>query len=126
MGTTPYRGKTIEYFASGSRFIRELGLNGSVLHERAAEGDKESLAAFEAFGTDFGHALMTVLYAFDPEMVVIGGSVAKAYRFWETAMRTKLKSFAYPHALKRITITPSEEAHIAILGAAALLLDAEA
>lgn len=126
MGIIPYRGKTIEYFASGSRFIRELGINGGVLHERALDGDPAALEAFAAFGADFGHALMTVLYAFDPEMVVIGGSVAKAYRFWEEALHLKLKSFAYPHALKRITITPSEEPHIAILGAAALLLDAEA
>ncbi len=124
IGTIPFRGHTIEYFASGTRFVRDLGVNGAILHERALDGDPKALEAFNAFGADFGHALMTALYAFDPEMVVLGGSVAKAFPLWEAAMKTKLSAFAYPHALKRTTIVASQEPHIAILGAAALLLDA--
>lgn len=125
LGCIPYKGHTIEYYASGTRLVREQGINGQLLHERAMDGDPQALRAFQDFGADFAQALMIALYAFDPERVVLGGSVAKAFPLWEGVMRAKLKAFAYPHALKRLEILPSQEPHIAILGAAALLLDAD-
>ena len=39
-------------------------------------------------------------------------------------MRKRLERFAYQHALERLTIAVSEAADIAVLGAAALYLDA--
>jgi hypothetical protein len=39
-------------------------------------------------------------------------------------MRERLKSFAYQHALKRLVIACSENEDVAILGAAALYIDA--
>ena len=66
---------------------------------------------------------MTALDAFDPEIIVLGGSVSKAFAFYEKTMYEKLSSFAYQTALKRLKIAVSEEPEIAILGAAGLVLD---
>jgi len=124
IGTIPYRELTIEHYCSGPFFTREFGVAGDVLFERAQAGDAVALRAFRAFGFEMGHALMAVLYAYDPEIVVFGGSVSRALPFFEGAMREKLKSFAYQHALERLVIERSELPHVPILGAAALHLDA--
>jgi glucokinase len=124
IGTIPYRGETFEYFASGQRFPREHGVNGAMIHAKAAQGDPEALKILADFGEDFGQVIMTTLYAFDPEIIVLGGSVSKAFPFFEKSMRKVLGDFAYQRALQRLLIRVSEEPQIAILGAAALGLDA--
>ena len=77
------------------------------------------------FGDNLGHAVMIALYAYDPEIIVLGGSASKAWPFFEAAMRRRLKDFAWQHALARLIIQPSQTAEIAILGAAALCYDAK-
>lgn len=126
LGAIPYRDKTIEGYVSGTGLKNVYGSTGEELCESAAKGEERSLRAFASFGKDMAHAIKTVLYAFDPEMIVLGGSVSKAFRFYEAALREELRSFAYPHALRRLRIEVSEEPRIAILGAAALCLDAKA
>jgi glucokinase len=123
IGCLPWRGATVEHYVSGSRFLREHGVDGAVLSERADRGDAEAMRIFAGFGRDFAYALQLVLYAYDPEMVVLGGSCAKAYGHWAGAMREGMKDFAYPHVLERLRIEVSSDPHIAVLGAAALCLD---
>jgi len=123
MGCIPYRDKNFEYYASGQRFARELGENGAVIHARALRGDPEALRVFKEFGHDFGQVIMTTLYAFDPQLILLGGSVSKSYDLYRDAMFEALQVFAYPHVLSRLQIRVSEEPHVAILGAAALCLD---
>ena len=65
-----------------------------------------------------------ILYAYDPELIVLGGSISKAYRLFAEGMRERLEGYAYQHALERLTITVSETENVAVLGAAALYLDA--
>jgi len=65
---------------------------------------------------------MTVLYAYDPEIIVLGGSVSNAFRFFEPAMSSKLDGFVYQHVIKRYTIVTSQTPNVAVLGAAALCL----
>lgn len=122
-GHIPYKEFDFEYYCSGRRFPREHGVSGEVLYERALNGDKEALGYFEAFGLDLGNAVQAILYAVDPEIIVFGGSVSKAYPFFEKGMKETLKSFKYRHALKRLVLARSETAEIPILGAAALHFD---
>lgn len=124
IGGIPYREKTIEAYASGTGLKKLYGESGEDLSERAGRGDSRALETYAAFGKDLAHAVQTVLYAFDPEMIVLGGSVSKSFRFYEGALREGLRSFAYPHALARLRIEVSTEPRIALLGAAALCLDA--
>lgn len=122
IGCIPYRGRTLEDYCSGQVFQRDCGIDGGTLYKRARQGNRQARRIFAAFGEDLGHAIMTVLYAYDPELIVLGGSVSKAYPYFEAAMRRKLQSFAYPNALARLVITRSRTPHIAVLGAAALCL----
>ncbi len=123
LGPIPYKDRTIEAYCSGQFFRREYGIDGRELYRRAQAGDAKAAEIFAAFGNELGHAILTTLYAFDPDVIVLGGSVSQAFPFFEATMRRRLESYAYPHALERLVIAPSTTPDIAILGAAALHLD---
>ena len=126
IGTIPYKEQTIEYYCSGQFFTREFGVSGQTVFERARAGDPAAIQAYEAFGYEMAHAVMTALYSFDPQIVILGGSVSKAFPFFKKSMMERMiASFAYQHALRRLVIEGSELPDIALLGAAALHLDAE-
>ncbi|MCP4655339.1 MAG: ROK family protein [bacterium] len=124
IGMIPYRDEIIESYCAGPFFQRRSGVAGDVVFERAQQGDEQALQLYEAYGREFGHAVMTVLYAYDPELIVLGGSISKAFALFEGGMRERLKQYAYQHALERLVIACSETEDVAVLGAAALYLDA--
>jgi len=78
---------------------------------------------FAAFGDDFANVIMALLYAYDPEIIVLGGSVSKAYPYFEKRMREGMKAFHFQNSLKRLKIVLSKKANIAVLAAASLCLD---
>jgi glucokinase len=125
IGSIPHRGGSIENYCSGEFFERETGESGDVIFERAHRGDEEAIQLFDAYGHELGHAVMTVLYAYDPELIVLGGSVSKGFSFFEAGLRKRLEDFDYQHSLARTSITCSDIEHVAILGAAALHLEAK-
>jgi glucokinase len=123
-GMIPYRDDIYEAYCSGQFFAREYGIGGDVLFERAGQGDPEALAAFKAFGHHLGEAVKVLLYAYDPECIILGGSIRTAYPFFHASMWEAIKTFVYARSLDRLRIEVSELRHSALLGAAALTLDA--
>jgi glucokinase len=124
LGVMPYKGHTVEAYAAGQFFPRECGVTGEVAYQRARQGDADALAWFEAYGAELGDAITIVLYAFDPEAIILGGSISAAFDLFEQGMRQRLRTFAYPHVVERIVIEPSELDNAAVLGAAALFFEA--
>lgn len=123
-GMISYLGHNYEYYASGQFFKNVYKTSGKELFERAKSGDKEALRIFSEFGNYLGEAVKTILYAADPDIIILGGSVSKAYRFFKQAMWKSIKTFVYSLVLKNIKIGVSRVRNIAILGAAALYYDA--
>ncbi len=123
VGSIPFRDATLEHYCSGQRLVREYGVSGDVLCRRARRGDPESLRAFEALGRDLGSAVIIVLHAYDPEIVVFGGSVSAAFPFFEPSLRAELRRFPHPHVVERLVIERSERPDIALFGAAALCFE---
>lgn len=123
-GMISYLGHNYEYYASGQFFKNVYKTSGKELFERAKSGDKEALRIFSEFGNHLGEAVKTIIYAADPDIIILGGSVSKAYRFFKQAMWKSIKTFVYSLVLKNIKIGVSRVRNIAILGAAALYYDA--
>jgi glucokinase len=123
-GMIPYLESIYEHYCSGQFFTRQAGQTGAEMFRRASAGDGEALAMFAQFGHHLGHAIKTILYAYDPETIILGGSVRKAFRFFEDAMWASIRSFGFPSSLGSLAIAVSELEHVAILGAAALHYDA--
>jgi glucokinase len=125
IGKILHREHTVEYYCSGQFFQHQYGMDGGILYEQARQGDAQALEKFAVFGDNLGQAVMIALYAYDPEIIVLGGSVSKAWPFYEKPLRRRLASFVYQHALARVDIQPTRTSKISILGAAALCYHAE-
>ena len=67
---------------------------------------------------------MIAIYAYDPEALILGGSISSAFEYFENGLRAGLTSFAYPHVIQRLVIATSELESAAVLGAAALYVNA--
>jgi glucokinase len=123
IGLIPYRDHTIEQYCGGE-FFQRTGVGGEEVFRRAQDGDPEALRIYHEYGFELGVAVLAALYAYDPELIVFGGSISRAFPLFERGMRERLATYAYPHTLERLEIARSEIEHAAILGAAALSLDA--
>ena len=75
---------------------------------------------YEEFGWHLGNAIKLVLYAYDPEVIVLGGSVSDSFTYFEKSMRESLSGFSYPRTIKNLRIEVSTLDNAAILGAMAL------
>jgi glucokinase len=119
-GMIPYKNKNFEYFCSGHYFTDEFVTTGKDLFIRAKKGDAAAIEIFSMFGTNLGEVIKVIMYSYDPEVIVLGGSVSKAYEFFEPEMRKSISEFAYSNSIKNLKIEVSEIENISVLGAAAL------
>ena len=124
IGVIPYREHTIEQYCGGG-FFQQAGTDGEEVFRRAQDGDPEAVRIYHEYGFEVGYAVLIALYTYDPELIVFGGSISRALPYFERGMRERLATYAYPHALARLEVTCSEIEHAAILGAAALSLEAQ-
>ena len=122
-GSISYKDQIIEYYCSGQFFIEVHGIKGQQVFEKAQLGDKNALSIFDEYGTHLGEAVKTIMFAVDPEAIILGGSVCQSYPFFKEAMWKQIRTFPYEKSIERLVIERSEEPHIAILGAAALYYD---
>jgi len=124
IGLIPYKDRNYEYYCSSEYFEMKYGMTIDVLLERAKQEDKVARAIFEHFGVELANVLKTILLTYDPEMIVLGGTVSNAYDFFEKSMLENIKSFPYRYVLKRLKIEVSTGNELAVKGAAALYFDA--
>ncbi len=119
-GMIPYLDKYFEYYACGQFFNNVYGVPGEVVFDRAINGDQEAIKMFDELGFHLGNAINMILYAFDPEIIILGGSVSKAYNLFKKSMWTQIKKLVYGSIADKIKIEVSTRSDIAVLGAAAL------
>lgn len=125
IGLLKYLDHNIEYYASGNLFRVKYNMTGEEASKLALQGDVEALAYWEEFGVHMGQAIKSVLYTYDPEAIVLGGSLSKAYALFRESMFRSLDDFLYPESLKRLKLYPSQNPNVALLGAAALISQRE-
>jgi len=123
-GDIPYRDENYEFYLNDAYFEYKYGLSANTLLKRANKKDKIALAIFEQYGYDLGNLIKTVLFSVDPEIVVVGGSLSKAFPYFEKSMAEKIATFPYKHAVNKLKVVASQQEDIAVLGAAALYFDA--
>jgi len=124
-GMVDYLKKNYEYYASGSFFHNVHGLSGELVFKKAKKGDEEALKLYAELGKHLGNAVKMIMYTYDTELIILGGSVALAYNFFEKTMWERIRTFEFPKSTGNLTIETSALANSGILGAAALYYDAE-
>jgi glucokinase len=65
------------------------------------------------------------MYAFDPQLIILGGSVRHAWEFFEETMWAEIKTFVFTKSAERVRMESSALQNSGILGAAALYYDAQ-
>lgn len=120
IGMLPYKDSIYEHYCSGQFFDKKVNQQGSEVYQKAVHGDTEAVELFHEFGHHVGMGIQAVMYAYDPKVIVLGGSVSKAWHLFEGSMYNAMESFAYKAQLKDIIVTPTRLENAGILGAAAL------
>jgi glucokinase len=142
-GACPGRGH-LELYASGSAIGRrgleaaraapesELGrrladgreITGPLVTELAHQGDEAARAALARVGRGLGAGLVSIVNAFDPEVVVIGGGAVAAGELLLEPAREVVAKQALPPVRERVRIVPAHFGDEAgMLGAALLALE---
>jgi len=123
-GKMPYLEGTYETYCS-EKFFELTGKKSleESLH-MAESGDKDTLANFALLGSHIGTALLTIINAIDPGVIIIGGSISKAFPYFHESMWDKINTFPYRKTIENLNITISQDPNMAVLGAAALFFDA--
>lgn len=119
IGYLPYRDFDFEYYCGANFFEKIHNTSGKKTFLDAEKGDPKALALWSEFGGHLGIALRSIIYAYDPEAIVIGGAISKSYKYFEKAMRESMSNIHFTNSLARLKIYVSQLEHVAILGAAA-------
>jgi glucokinase len=120
IGCIRYLDADLEMYCSSPFFTRN-GTTCKKAAEAAAQGDPQALALFQEVGGHIGNLVATILYAYDPEMLVLGGGISRAFPYFKDSMKACLeKAFIYPETLKRLKIRQIDNDEIALIGAAYL------
>jgi glucokinase len=123
-GMVPYKDRNYEYYCSSQFFAEMHAGNGHRFFERAEQGDKQALEIFGEFGYHIGQAITMILFTIDPEIIIIGGSISKSYKYFNSEMWKVLEDFPYKPTRNNLKIEVTDSPKIAILGAGALYYDA--
>ena len=123
-GMVAYKDHFYEWYASGQFFKNVYGEDGTAVYKRAIGGATDALEMYAQFGMHLGQAIKMILYTYDPERIVLGGSVRQAYELFQKPMWQQLQTFAYPRSVSRLQLKLSTVSNSGVLGAAALHYDA--
>lgn len=124
-GCMLYKDGTFEDYISSKFFKKYYDTTGYQLFVRAENGDVSARLAFEEFGYHLGNLINTILYFIAPESIVIGGSIAGAYKYFESSMYNVVNTFLLPDISKKVKIVRAELDNAAIMGAAGLYYNAQ-
>src|ERR1041385_653033 len=94
-GIAEYLDKVYEYYSSGSFFQNVYGLDGEFVFERAQQGDDDALKLYAELGTHLGNNIKLIMYTYDPELIILGGSVRHAYDFFQETMWQRIRTSVY-------------------------------
>ncbi len=121
----PLREHFLEYYVSGYGLLRTYqehggqisdGLTGAAIAARARQGEAAALAAWRAYGDDVYLLCETLIALLEPEVIVIGGSMAQAHDLFGEQFQPKLAQRPTRIALAELG------AAAGVIGAAALHL----
>jgi glucokinase len=122
-GEVPYKESKLEDYCAGNFFLKQIGMSGKQAFLRAEQGDKDAKKIFEEFGYHLGNALKIIVLAVDPEIIVLGGSISQAFKYFEQTMMSQFRTLVFTKTVERLIVKISATKNVALLGAAALCFD---
>ena len=74
----------------------------------------------DEFGYHIGKLVQMIMYAYDPSVIILGGSIAKAFPLYSKPMWKVINEFPYPKSIENLNLYATDLDHPGILGAALL------
>ncbi|NOZ29469.1 MAG: ROK family protein [Chloroflexi bacterium] len=98
-------------------------ITGKMVHEAALQGDSLAVHVLHRAGHYLGVGIVNLLHLFNPAMIIIGGSVAKAGDFLFDPMWETIRDRSHPIYWENLRIVPPQLGDdVGLLGALALAL----
>lgn len=117
------RGQSVEHFVAGAGIVRGYvaaggravpDLDAAQIAEKARANDPAAVEAWRSFGDDLGFLCEAVIGLLDPEVIVIGGSLARAGALFKPALLARVAK--HPTRIVDAELGPAA----GVIGAAAL------
>ncbi len=127
--TSPYKAGIIEDFISGAgvskiyQSVSGKDKSSFEIFQLAEQGDKEALQTWKEFGTHLAAPLSWSINIIDPEVVILGGSITAAHKFFGETMETDLRKKLCPVPAEKTKVVLAKLGDYAgFIGAACLAL----
>lgn len=121
-GEIPYMDMKLEDYCGSRFFTNTSGKNGYELAMDAGKGDSFAIGVFEEYGRHLAYLVKIIILTLDPEAIIFGGSISKAFDLFRNGLTSNLSDFPYPKSIERIRLLRSEQENSGILGAGALCM----
>lgn len=120
IGKNSLKDKTVEDYCSG-RFFKEYGYSGEDVYSLAKKKSKSAQIIFDRYGANLGLALVGVINVLSPEVVLLGGSIAKSYPYFGKSMKKTIQDkMHFKRLFKKIRFMTTDNMDSALIGASAL------
>lgn len=118
-------GTAISAMYQGKAFddVLDPNLMGDTVSQRANEGEPEAMAVIEAAGRALGEAIGSWCNIFDPELVVLSGTVTQAGPLWHRALDEGFKSQALASLWETPILYAALGSQAPLIGAAEQAMD---
>ena len=117
LGYIDYKDGCLEEYCS-RQYFDKLGVKAHEVAAAANEGDAEAIGIFNEFGRNLGHAIMILMYAYDPSHIVFGGGIANALPLFRGTMEEYIKrKFPFRSNFDRLQVDIRTSGEIPIIGA---------
>jgi glucokinase len=120
-GLMKYKDYNYEYYCSGQFFREVHSMKGEDVLKRANQNIPEAIAIFEQFGKHIGELINSIMYALNPELILLGGSVSSTYDYFKESMMKVIEKYEFKTQIQHVKIEKSELEHAAVLGASFLI-----
>lgn len=120
IGSLPFRDSDYEHYCSSLWFADAHRTTGAELAARAARGDADALAVWHEFGRNLGELTLAILYAYAPEVLVVGGGIAAAMPLFREGWQEVVATFPYSRIARGLTMVRATQPDANLLGAALL------
>lgn len=117
LGYLPYKDSCLEEYCS-RQFFDKHGIKPHEASAAALSGDADAIRLFEEFGRNLGHALMILMFAYDPSHIVFGGGIANAYPLFRVSMEDYLREhFPFKSNVDKLKVDIRTAGEIPVIGA---------
>lgn len=121
IGSLPYLESDYERYC-GQKFFDKHNITDVEAYRLAKLGDTKMMALYENLGTHIGNLIKTVLYTYDPQAIILGGSIIKGYDLFADKMYECVERFPFAETVDKLRILVSKREDINLLGAAGLVV----